>query len=230
MGALMLRMTPLAIVVLLWLVSIAMLGLMHLVTWLLALIVLRGAYDLLQRKHSLARNYPLVWMFRYLFESVRGQLHQYVVESDTDGKPFDREQRSLAYQRAKNTTDTMPFGTERDVRGFGYEWINHSVAPVLPLAELPRVTIGPGCRQPYSSSVLNISAMSFGSLSGPAIAALNRGAHLGDFAHDSGEGGISQYHLSGGGDLIWELGSGYFGCRTSAADCFGRERQDYLWF
>ncbi len=177
---------------------------------------LMGVRDLLQRRHSLARNYPAMWIFRYLFESIRPQIRQYLIESDTDGKPFDREQRSLVYQRAKNVMDTMPFGTERDVKAPGFEWINHSMAPKAKVDDDTRIEIGgDACSKPYSASVLNISAMSFGSLSAAAIRALNKGAKIGGFAHDTGEGGISPYHLEAGGDLIWEVGSGYYGCRDS---------------
>ncbi len=154
---------------------------------------------------------------RWLIESVRPQIHQYLVESDLDGRPFDRNQRALVYQRAKNVTDAHPFGTELDVYGDGYEWLNHSIAPRPRVEEPYRVVIGgPQCSRPYSGSVFNISAMSFGALSGNALLALNRGAKLGNFAHDTGEGGISPYHRESGGDLIWEIGSGYFGCRDQA--------------
>src|SRR5262249_359363 len=127
------------------------------------------------------------------------------------------EQRSLVYQRAKNVVDAMPFGTERRVGEVGYEWINHSIAPRPKASEPFRILIGnAACTRPYSSSVFNISAMSFGALSAAAIRALNRGAKLGNFAHDTGEGGLSDYHLEAGGDIIWEIGTGYFGCRTRA--------------
>jgi glutamate synthase domain-containing protein 2 len=191
---------------------------------LFALLVLRGLWELVQAHHSLARNYPLIWSVRYLFESIRPQIRQYLMESDTDATPFDREQRSLVYQRAKGTVDLVPFGTERDVGAEGFEWINASLSPAPKLAEPERVTVGgPQCRQPYSASLLNISAMSFGSLSAHAILALNKGAKLGGFAHDTGEGGLSPYHLEHGGDLIWEFGTGYFGCRTAVGE-FDPER------
>lgn len=174
-----------------------------------------GIWDVVQTRHSLARNYPIIWALRYLFESIRPQIRQYLIESDTDGTPFDREQRSLVYQRAKNDVDVVPFGTERDVKSVGYEWLNHSMFPAAKPAEAMRIDIGgPDCKQPYSSSVLNISAMSFGSLSAAAIRALNSGAKIGGFAHDTGEGGISPYHLEHEGDIIWEFGTGYFGCRN----------------
>jgi len=182
---------------------------------LLGLFVVAGVWDLLQRKHSLFRNYPLSGRIRFMAESIGPQIRQYFVESDTAGKPFDREQRDLVYQRAKKVPDTMPFGTERLVMATGYEWINHSIAP-RPVQELlTRIRIGgEQCVNPYDSSLLNISAMSFGALSGRAIEALNHGALMGGFAHDTGEGGLTRYHLKPGGDLIWEIGTGYFGCRT----------------
>lgn len=173
-----------------------------------------GTWDVLQRRHNLRRNYPLTARIRWLFESIRPELRQYLFESETDGRPFSREQRSLVYERAKNDNDKQPFGTLQDVYAADYEWINHSAAPRVKSDQPFRIRVGgPQCAQPYSASVFNISAMSFGSLSANAIRALNRGARMGDFYHDTGEGGVSPYHLEHGGDLVWELGSGYFGCR-----------------
>jgi len=187
--------------------------------WLIAggLLVAVGVHDLVQERHSILRNYPLSGHFRYLFEAVRPELRQYLFESDVDSTPFSRLQRAIVYQRAKEQLDSRPFGTQYDVYASGYEWINHSMRP-RPLADPDyRVTIGGDqCRRPYSASVFNISAMSFGSLSANAIRALNEGAKLGNFAHDTGEGSISRYHREHGGDLIWEIGSGYFGCRDEA--------------
>lgn len=178
------------------------------------LMTLFGVRDLLQARHSLLRNYPLVGWCRYLIEAIRPQIRQYLLETDTGGMPFNREQRSIVYRRAKEVEDKQPFGTELDVYRDGYEWINHSVAPTRVEPETLRVSIGNRqCRQPYSASVFNISALSFGALGMNAIRALNRGAKLGGFAHDTGEGGISPYHREFEGDLIWEIGSGYFGCR-----------------
>jgi len=172
-----------------------------------------GSWDLLQRRHTLMRNYPVVGRLRWILEAIRPQIQQYFIHSDLDGRPFNREQRSLVYARAKGENDYEPFGTELDVNRVGFEWINHSISPADPIAA-PRVDIGAGrCGRPYSSSLLNISAMSFGALGGNAIRALNIGARVGGFAHDTGEGGLSEYHRQGG-DLIWELGTGYFGCRT----------------
>jgi glutamate synthase domain-containing protein 2 len=179
------------------------------------LLIAQGIWDMVQTRHSLARNYPIIWALRYLFESIRPQIRQYLIESDTDGTPFDREQRSLIYQRAKNSDDVTPFGTERDVGAVGFEWMNHSIRPAVKPDKPMRIKIGGAeCTHPYDSSMLNISAMSFGALSSQAIRALNRGASLGGFAHDTGEGGLSPYHLENGGDIIWEFGTGYFGCRS----------------
>ncbi len=189
-----------------------------LVAWMwliLAPILILGWYDMLQRDHSILRNFPVLGHFRFLFELIRPEIYQYFVESDTDGVPFDRDTRSLVYQRAKDVRDTVPFGTKEDVYEVGYEWVNHSMAPVHNAPEDMRVTIGgPDCTQPYSASLLNISAMSYGALSKNAILALSGGAKKGNFAHNTGEGGISPYHYQGGADLIWQIGTGYFGCRT----------------
>ena len=177
-------------------------------------IVALGIYDYLQVAQSIPRNFPVLGRMRYLLEFVRPEIYQYFVESDTEGVPFDRDQRSLVYQRAKKVRDTVPFGTKEDLYIAGYEWINHSIAPIHHEPADLRITIGgPGCTQPYSASLLNISAMSYGSLSKNAVLALSRGAKLGGFAHNTGEGGISPYHMEGGGDLIWQIGTGYFGCR-----------------
>ncbi|HAJ19053.1 MAG TPA: FMN-binding glutamate synthase family protein, partial [Rhodospirillaceae bacterium] len=174
-----------------------------------------GIFDLLQTRHTLWRNYPIISHMRWLFEGIRPEIRQYLIESDGDSFPFSREQRSLVYQRAKNQLQTIPFGTQQDVYSSGYSFFSHSLKPEHVDVSSLRVRIGGDrCLQPYSSSILNISAMSFGSLSGNAIAALNRGAKLGSFAHDTGEGGLSRYHRQNGGDIIWEIGSGYFGCRT----------------
>lgn len=175
-----------------------------------------GAYDLVQTRHSILRNYPILGHFRFGLEFIRPEIRQYFIESDSEAAPFSRTQRSLVYQRAKGEPDKRPFGTLLDVSLAGYEWVNHSIAPT----ELPshdfRITIGPDTAQPYSASVFNISAMSFGALSANAILSLNAGAEKGGFAHDTGEGSISRYHTTHKGDLIWEIGSGYFGCRTDA--------------
>jgi glutamate synthase domain-containing protein 2 len=185
-------------------------------TLVATILSLIGLHDLCQKQHAILRNYPILGHIRYLVEDIRPEIRQYLLESDDDKLPFSRSQRSLIYARAKNEDGDRPFGTLMDVYASGYEFISHSIRPApVGKPEAFRIEIGgPQCTQPYSASVLNISAMSFGSLSANAIRALNRGAHMGNFAHDTGEGSISPYHREHGGDLIWELGSGYFGCRT----------------
>jgi len=179
------------------------------------ILALMGVYDLIQTKHSILRNYPVLGHMRFFFEGIRPEIRQYLIESDQDEEPFSRDDRSLVYQRAKGVEDARPFGTRMRVYDAGYSWVTHSVQPVHITDTDFRVTIGnKDCKQPYDASIYNISAMSFGSLSANAISALNKGAKMGQFAHDTGEGGISRYHREGGGDLIYEIGSGYFGCRT----------------
>ncbi|MGH3624070.1 MAG: FMN-binding glutamate synthase family protein [Sciscionella sp.] len=186
-----------------------------------------GCYDVAQRRHSVLRNYPVLGHLRYLLESIRPELQQYFIERNFDGRPFDREVRDLVYQRAKGVEDESPFGTERDVYSDGYESFVHSVVPVRASVTAPRIRLGgPDCTQPYDMALLNVSAMSFGSLSANAIAALSSGASMGGFANDTGEGGLSDYHLRGGGDLVWEIGTGYFGCRTSDGDFDASEFAD----
>lgn len=176
-----------------------------------------GTWDVTQRSHAILRNYPILGHMRFLFEGIRPEIRQYLIENDHDEEPFSREARSLVYQRAKGVEDKRPFGTKRAVYDAGYEWLTHSAVPIHIDDPDFRVTIGgPACKQSYDASIYNISAMSFGSLSSNAILALNKGAKEGRFAQDTGEGGISRYHRQGGGDLIWELGSGYFGARTSS--------------
>lgn len=174
-----------------------------------------GIYDLLQKKHSLPHNFPILGRFRYLIEAFGPALHQYVVESNRDGAPFNRDLRSLIYQRSKNIEGKKPFGTEMNVYASDYLWLNHSMAPKSESRDLRLDIGGPQCSKPYSASIYNISAMSFGSLSANAILALNRGAKKGNFFHTTGEGGISRYHRQPGGDLNWQIGSGYFGCRDN---------------
>ena len=192
--------------------------------WLLAALPLAalatiGALDLTQTRHAIRRNYPVIGNLRFLFESIRPEIRQYFFEDDTQQLPFSRADRSLVYQRAKQEIDKRPFGTQRDVYRTDYEWINHSLNPAHPENSDFRLTVGgPDCTRPYSMSVLNISAMSFGALSANAVLALNKGAALGNFAHDTGEGGVSSYHLAHNGALIWNIGSGYFGCRDSAGN------------
>ena len=178
-----------------------------------------GLHDVIQTRHSLLRIYPILGHGRYLLEELRPEIQQYFVESNIDGMPFSREFRSVIYQRAKGARDTVPFGTQRDVERVGYEWMTHSLAPRSVPEVAPRVLVGgPDCKRPYSASYLNISAMSYGSLSKNAILSLNQGARLGGFAHNTGEGSASPYHLEHGGDLIWQIGTGYFGCRTIDGD------------
>jgi len=175
-----------------------------------------GAYDVIQTRHTILRNFPLIGHFRYLFEMVRPEIQQYFIESNIDAFPIEREMRNIVYQRAKGELETLPFGTQRDVYRIGYEWASHSLNPVSVADGLQRIEIGGrDCRLPYSASLLNISAMSFGALSSAAVLALNGGALKGNFAHNTGEGGISPYHLQSGGDLIWQIGTGYFGCRSA---------------
>ena len=183
-----------------------------------------GVYDLRQTRHAILRNYPVIGHFRFMLEYIRPEVRQYFIESDSEAAPFSRAQRSLVYQRAKGEPDNRPFGTHLDVGAHGYEWVNHSMAPTQLTSHDFRVWIGGSpdapspsvspCTQPYHASVFNISAMSFGALSANAVLALNKGAQQGGFAHDTGEGSISQHHRVHGGDLIWEIGSGYFGCRN----------------
>ncbi|MFC0582888.1 FMN-binding glutamate synthase family protein [Micrococcoides hystricis] len=172
-------------------------------------------YDLTQRKHAILRNYPIIGHIRYMLESIRPEMQQYFIERNYDGRPFDRDTRSMVYARAKGQDDHKAFGTERDIRALGYEYFLQSAAPVAPPENPPKVTIGgPDCRQPYKISLLNISSMSFGALSDNAVLAMNKGAAMGGFVHETGEGGITKYHLEYGADLFWEIGSGYFGCRN----------------
>jgi glutamate synthase domain-containing protein 2 len=175
-----------------------------------------GIYDLVQRQHSVLRNYPVLGHLRFLLEALRPELQQYFIERNFDGRPFDRDVRSLIYERAKGTAAELAFGTERDIDAVGYEYLVHSARPVEPPDEPFRVRIGgPDCARPYDMALMNVSAMSFGALSANALRALNNGARKGGFAHDTGEGGLTPYHL-GGADVIWEIGSGYFGTRTPA--------------
>ena len=174
-----------------------------------------GPRAVLQKRHPLLRIYPIIGHGRYWLEKIRPEIQQYFVETNTNGMPYAREFRSVIYQRALEARDTMPFGTQRDVERVGYEWMSHSLAARAPREEETRVRVGgEACRRPYLASHLNVSAMSFGALSRNAILALNAGARLGGFAHNTGEGGLSDHHLGPGGDLIWQIGTGYFGCRS----------------
>lgn len=183
--------------------------------------------DLVQKKHSLLRTFPVVGRARYALESIRPQIQQYFVERNWDGRPFDRDTRSIIYQRAKGVDDDDAFGTELDVSRVGAEYLVHSIVPVPLLDTPPRIQVGGAeVRHPYDISMLNVSAMSFGSLSNNAIRALNKGAEMGGFLHDTGEGGISTYHTESNGDLLWEIGTGYFGARTPEGDFDGQAFAD----
>ncbi|WP_296652200.1 FMN-binding glutamate synthase family protein [Paraburkholderia sp.] len=207
---------------------------LHHLSWLYAivpaLVVVLGLYDINQERHAILRNYPVWGHLRFFFEFVRPEIRQYFVEDDTDEKPFSLAQRSLVYQRAKNAVDSRPYGTERDVKAVGHEWIGHSLAPTKLDGCDFRVLVGADRAQPYSMSIFNVSAMSFGALSANAIRALNMGAKKGGFAHDTGEGSMSKYHRENGGDIIWEIASGYFGCRnddgTFNAEKFQRQASE----
>jgi glutamate synthase domain-containing protein 2 len=188
---------------------------------LVAPLVYMGLADMIQTRQSIKRNFPLFGRLRYVFEDLRPKIQQYFVESDIDGAPINRNDRSVIYQRAKKQIDTTPFGTQLNVYAEGYEWMSHSIVPIdfHKVEHHPRVVVGnKDCLQPYHSSVLNISAMSFGSLSGNAVEALNAGAKIGTFAHNTGEGGISPHHLKNGGDIIWQIGTGYFGARDESGN------------
>ena len=187
--------------------------------WAIIPLLILGYRDYFQVKRGINRIFPIIGHGRYILEEIRPEINQYFVESNHDGKPFSREQRSVVYQRAKNVLDTLPFGTQHDVYESGYEWVSHSLATKHIDPATLRVVIGSSqCKKPYSASLLNISAMSYGSLSKNAIESLSAGAKLGSFAHNTGEGAISPYHQKGGADLIWQIGTGYFGCRTPAGD------------
>ncbi len=203
-----------------WVCSLLLLGLPHLSPWLHGLgfgcflLFLLGLLDLWQPHHAVRRNYPILGNLRFILEYIRPEIRQYFVEDDITPTPFSRTMRAIVYQRAKHQTDKRPFGTRMDVYAAGYEWLNHAMVPGKPESADFRILVGPRRKQPVSLSLLNISAMSFGALSGNAIQALNLGAKLGNFAHDTGEGSVSTHHVVHGGNLIWNIGSGYFGCRT----------------
>ncbi|MGO3894338.1 FMN-binding glutamate synthase family protein [Brevibacterium aurantiacum] len=190
-----------------------------------------AAWDVTQKKHSILRNYPVAGHARYLLESIRPEIQQYFIERNWDGRPYNRNTRAIIYERAKGKHSESAFGTERDVNRTGYEALMHSTVPIASSPTPPRIRVGGAeCTQPYDISLLNVSAMSFGSLSDNAVRSLNKGAALGGFAQDTGEGSITPYHQEFGGDLIWEIGTGYFGCRTPegefAPDVFAQKAQD----
>ncbi len=186
---------------------------------ILSPLIFIGIYNRFQRGHTILRNFPLLGYFRYFFESISPEIQQYFIERQTDGVPFSRNHRALVYRRSKNVNDTHPFGTQMNINDDHYEGLRHSIYATEPETEFPRVEIGSSyCKHPYNASILNISAMSFGALSKNAILALSKGAKKGEFYHNTGEGGISPYHLEGGADLVWQIGTGYFGCRTPEGD------------
>ncbi|MBC2603007.1 FMN-binding glutamate synthase family protein [Puniceicoccus vermicola] len=178
-----------------------------------------GVYDMFQSKHTILRNFPVLGYFRYFFELISPEIQQYFIERHTDGTPISRNHRTIVYERAKDVSATHPFGTELDLYNNHYEGLKHSIYAKKPSQENPRVQIGgPQCEKPYSASIYNISAMSFGALSSHAILAMNKGAKSGGFYHNTGEGALSDYHLEGGGDIVWQIGTGYFGCRNENGD------------
>lgn len=197
---------------------LALFAMLKSIVWFIAFLIplfILWIYDLAQKKHTILRNFPVLGHVRYFLEFLRPEIQQYFIATDESELPFNREMRSLIYERAKNTRDTIPFGTERDILSVGYTWALHSMAPKHASEVEPRITVGgPDCLQPYSASRFNISGMSFGALSGKAIMAMNKGAMLGDFAQSTGEGGLSPYHLQGG-DLVFQIGTAYFGCRDA---------------
>jgi glutamate synthase domain-containing protein 2 len=209
-------------------IGCAVLGVQVAIGWfagsvVFGLLTLLGVYDMVQTKHSITRNYPILAHLRFLQESIAPEIHQYFIEGNTEGRPFDRDQRTLIYERSKNISGLKPFGTEHDVYSDEFEWINHSLAPKAKSSEPFRITVGgEQCTQPYSCSLFNISSMSFGAISPNAIMAMNSGAKKSNFAHWTGEGGLSPYHLKHGGDLVWQIGTGYFGCRDENGN-FDRE-------
>ena len=217
------RFIPLAVALLVFLLSMSVIPLLMprtaatvaLLAAVSGLLSAVGLWDVMQTRQAIRRNYPILAHLRFFLEFIRPEIRQYFLETDQERIPFSRAQRALVYQRAKDVVDKRPFGTQLDVYADDYEWINHSISPVHIKDWNFRVRVGePGCAQPYDMSLFNISAMSFGALSANAILALNKGARIGGFAHDTGEGSISRYHRVHGGDLIWEIGSGYFGCRN----------------
>lgn len=229
------RFTPWIIAIVLTAVFLT-LGFLHLNLWFVGVAIcgplaVLGFIDVVQTRHSILRNYPVSAHFRYLFEMVRPEIHQYFIENDTDGRPFNRDQRSLIYERSKNIEGLKPFGTELDVYSDEYEWASHSIAPCSKSPEHFRILVGGAdCTKPYSCSLLNVSSMSFGAISPNAILALNAGARKGNFGHWTGEGGFSPYHKQPGGDIVWQIGTGYFGCRnddgTFNADLFAEQAVD----
>jgi glutamate synthase domain-containing protein 2 len=222
------RYSALALSIVLFILAVVAAGLDGGIGWIIVAVLLAapaalGIWDVLQRRHSILRNYPILGHARFMLEAIRPELQQYFIERNYDGRPFDRDTRTSIYERAKAIEDEQAYGTERDVGEPGYEWLLQSIHCFDPPQDPPRVRIGgPDCSQPYDIALLNVSAMSFGALSGNALTALNRGAAKGGFAHDTGEGGLTKYHLNGA-DVVWEIGTGYFGARTKDGG-FDREQ------
>ena len=180
----------------------------------LTLLSLLGFWNIFQSEHAILKNFPLLGHFRYLLESIRPEIQRYFIEDDIGGAPYSRQERALVYKRSKNLEGVLPFGTELDVNANDYFYVKHSIKAFHNDQKDFRVRVGgKDCKQPYDASILNISAMSYGALGAKAIESLNRGAAKGKFFHLTGEGGVSPYHLAGGGDLVWQIGTGYFGCR-----------------
>ncbi len=205
---------------LLLVVLLAVAGFFHHYFWYALSVVLLltaiGIYNMLQTRHTILRNFPVIGYFRYFFEFISPEIQQYFIERHTDGTPLSRNHRRIVYERAKDLRSTHPFGTELDLYSPRYEGFKHSIYPANEVSGDLRVQVGGAdCKQPYSASIYNISAMSFGAISRNAVLAMSRGAAEGGFYHNTGEGGLSDYHLQGGGDLVWQIGTGYFGCRTS---------------
>lgn len=208
--------------VIFFLLSLVLAWFFHGWIWLavvIGIVLLVGIFDTLQTRHTLLRNFPVLGYFRYFFEFISPELQQYFIERNIDGKPFSRQHRTIAYERSKNLESTTPFGTQQDITKSNYEGLRHSIYAAPILTELPRTTVGGAqCKQPYSASLLNVSAMSFGALSANAVRSINLGAKRGHFFQNTGEGGLTRYHLEGGGDICWQIGTGYFGCRTPEGD------------
>lgn len=208
------------------LMTLAFFAMLHSIQWFIGFmipLVILWIYDLMQKKHTILRNFPVLGHVRFFLEFLRPEIQQYFIATDESELPYDRETRSLIYERAKNVQDTIPFGTERDILRVGYTWALHSLAPKAHSEVSSRIIVGgPDCQQPYSASLFNISGMSFGALSGKAIMAINKGALIGGFAQGTGEGGLSTYHLQGG-DLIFQIGTAYFGCRNDQGNFDERE-------
>lgn len=195
----------------------------YIIPLIFAFLFVVALYNITQKSHAILRNFPVLGYFRYGFESIAPEIQQYFIERNTDGTPFSRTQRSLVYERAKNLSATVPFGTQLEINHRNYSGLKHSIFPAHVREDMPRIQIGgSACTKPYMASIYNISAMSFGSLSENAVRAMNAGAQRGGFYHNTGEGGLSEFHLQGA-DVCWQIGTGYFGCRTPEGDFDAQE-------